>query len=153
MVEMESAHFRSPAEFRDWLEAHHESADAWWVGYHKRGTGTPSLTRPESVDEALCYGWIDGVRRSVDAERSTIRFTPRRKGSIWSRVNLGRVEVLIAAGWALFVAQSASYRRTAIGWILAAKREETRLRRLEQVVEASAAGRRWIQAAPRGVTR
>jgi uncharacterized protein YdeI (YjbR/CyaY-like superfamily) len=195
---MEPAFFRSPSEFRAWLEAHHASARELWVGYHKRGTGTPSLTWPESVDEALCFGWIDGVRRSVDSQRYAIRFTPRRAGSTWSRVNLGRVEVLVAEGRmrpaglaaferrrameaaghagerrpqelpeayarvfregdeaasAFFLAQSPSYRRTAIGWVLDAKREETRLRRLEQIVEASAAGRRWIQGAPKGMTR
>jgi uncharacterized protein YdeI (YjbR/CyaY-like superfamily) len=195
---MEPVYFGAPAEFRAWLEAHHAHAAELWVGYFKRGTGTPSLTWPESVDEALCYGWIDGVRRRVDDERYAIRFTPRRKGSNWSRVNLGRIEVLTAAGrmrpaglaafegrqrdaatgytyeerpqelpepyahafrdrdakaWDFFLAQSPSYRRTAVGWILAAKREETRLRRLEQIVAASAAGQRWIQGAPKGMTR
>jgi uncharacterized protein YdeI (YjbR/CyaY-like superfamily) len=195
---VEPVYFPSPSAFRAWLEAHHASAHELWVGYHKRATGTPSLTWPESVDEALCFGWIDGVRRSIDAQRYAIRFTPRRSGSSWSRVNLGRVEVLMAEGrmrpaglaayegrrvgeaagytyeerpqelpeayarvfregdeaaWAFFLAQSPSYRRTAIGWILDAKREETRLRRLGQIVEASAAGRRWIQGAPKGMTR
>ena len=194
---MEPVYFPSPAAFRDWLEAHHASAAELWVGYHKRGTGRPSLTWPESVDEALCVGWIDGLRKRVDGERYAIRFTPRRPGSNWSRVNLARVEALTAAGrmrpaglaafearkpeadepryedrpeelpetyvvafrerdpaaWAFFQAQSRSYRRLAIGWILSAKREETRLRRLEQIVEASAAGRRWIQGAPKGMTR
>jgi uncharacterized protein YdeI (YjbR/CyaY-like superfamily) len=78
MVPMEPVYFGSPGEFRAWLEAHHADADELWVGYHKRATGTPSLTWPESVDEALCFGWIDGLRRSVDAERYAIRFTPRR---------------------------------------------------------------------------
>jgi uncharacterized protein YdeI (YjbR/CyaY-like superfamily) len=190
-------YFASPEEFRAWLEAHHTSAEVLWVGYHKRGTGRPSLTWPESVDEALCFGWIDGLRRSVDAERYAIRFTPRRPGSNWSRVNLGRVEALTREGrmrpgglaayegrplepagdrdetrpqelpepyasafrerdpdaWDFFSAQSASYRRLAIGWILEAKREATRWRRLGQIVEASAARRRWIQGAPKGMTR
>jgi len=194
---MEPVYFPSPAAFRDWLEAHHERADELWVGYLKRGTGRPSMTWPESVDEALCVGWIDGLRKRVDAERYAIRFTPRRPGSNWSRVNLARVEVLTlegrmrpaglaafearkteadepgyedrpdelpescvaafrerdAAAWAFFLAQSRSYRRLAIGWILSAKREETRLRRLEEIVVASAAGRRWIQGAPKGMTR
>ena len=194
---MDPVYFASNTEFRNWLEAHHASADELWVGYHKRGTGTPSMTWPESVDEALCFGWIDGLRKSVDAERYAIRFTPRRPGSNWSRVTLARVEVLTAAGrmrpagaaalearkpeadepsyadrpeelpepyvvafrerdpaaWAFFQAQSRSYRRLAIGWILAAKREETRLRRLDEIFEASATGRRWIQGAPKGMTR
>jgi uncharacterized protein YdeI (YjbR/CyaY-like superfamily) len=91
-------YFASPAEFRAWLETHHATVDELWVGYLKRGTKKPSMTWPESVDEALCVGWIDGLRRSIDAERYAIRFTPRRKGSTWSRVNLARVEVLRAEG-------------------------------------------------------
>lgn len=90
--------FDSPAAFRRWLERHHAKAQVLWVGYHKKDTGVPSLTWPESVDEALCFGWIDGVRRSVDAGRYKIRFTPRREGSVWSAVNLKRVEALIATG-------------------------------------------------------
>lgn len=90
--------FESPAAFRAWLEAHHANAAELWVGYHKRATGRPSLTWPESVDEALCFGWIDGVRRSLGPEAYAIRFTPRRPGSVWSRVNLERVAVLTAAG-------------------------------------------------------
>ena len=95
---MDPVYFASPAEFRAWLEAHHGTADELWVGYHKRATGRPSLTWPESVDEALCFGWIDGLRRSVDAERYAIRFTPRRPGSVWSHVNVDRIAVLSAEG-------------------------------------------------------
>lgn len=90
--------FTSPAEFRAWLEDRHASATELWVGFHKVATGRPSLTWPESVDEALCFGWIDGLRRRVDAERYAIRFTPRRPGSIWSRVNVDRVAALTAEG-------------------------------------------------------
>ncbi|MEQ1727173.1 MAG: YdeI/OmpD-associated family protein [Vicinamibacterales bacterium] len=91
-------YFDSPAAFRRWLEAHHASADELLVGYYKAHTGRPSLTWPESVDEALCVGWIDGIRRRVDDDRYTIRFTPRRKHSIWSLVNIRRVAVLTAEG-------------------------------------------------------
>ena len=84
----------TPAEWREWLIRHHGSADELWVGFHKRATGKPSLTWPESVDEALCFGWIDGLRKSIDAESYMIRFTPRRSGSIWSAVNIRRVGVL-----------------------------------------------------------
>ena len=95
---MEPVYFPSPPEFRAWLEAHHATETELWVGFHKRATGRPSLTWPESVDEALCVGWIDGLRRSVDDERYAIRFTPRRPRSVWSRVNIERVAVLTAEG-------------------------------------------------------
>lgn len=95
---MDPVCFASPAEFRAWLEAHHASATELWVGYHRVATGRPSLTWPESVDEALCFGWIDGLRRRIDAERYAIRFTPRRPESIWSRVNVDRVAALTAEG-------------------------------------------------------
>lgn len=90
--------FETTKAFRAWLERHHAEADELTVGYYKKGTGRLSITWPESVDEALCYGWIDGVRRSLGAESYTIRFTPRRPGSTWSKVNLGRVQVLIEEG-------------------------------------------------------
>jgi uncharacterized protein YdeI (YjbR/CyaY-like superfamily) len=89
--------FPTPADFRAWLQAHHRTEQELWVGFHKKSTGRPSLTWPESVDEALCFGWIDGLRKSVDAERYAIRFTPRRKGSIWSAVNTRRMGELIRA--------------------------------------------------------
>lgn len=94
----EPTYFASAAEFRDWLMVNHARAAELLVGFHKTGSGVPSLTWPESVDEALCFGWIDGVRRRVDEQRYSVRFTPRRTGSIWSAVNLAKVEVLIAAG-------------------------------------------------------
>jgi len=95
---MEPVFFASPAEFRAWLEAHHADTPELLVGFHKRHTGTPSLTWAESVDQALCFGWIDGVRRSADGDRYTIRFTPRKSGSIWSAVNIARVGELTALG-------------------------------------------------------
>jgi uncharacterized protein YdeI (YjbR/CyaY-like superfamily) len=177
--------YATPAEWRAWLEAHHRDATEHWVGFHKRATGRPSITWPEAVDEALCFGWIDGVRKGVDAERYTIRFTPRRRGSRWSDVNVARAEALTAAGamrpaglaafeartpagtygheqreaarldparearlrahdtaWAFFCAQPPGYRRLAAFWVMSAKREETRDRRLATLVEDSAAGRR-----------
>lgn len=90
--------FASAAEFRAWLEANAAHADELLVGYWKVGTGRPSMTWSESVDEALCVGWIDGVRRRIDDLAYAIRFTPRRRGSIWSAVNLAKAEALIAAG-------------------------------------------------------
>jgi uncharacterized protein YdeI (YjbR/CyaY-like superfamily) len=153
------------------------------------------MTWPESVDEALCFGWIDGVRKRIDAERYTIRFTPRRPGSIWSAVNVGRVAALTEEGrmrpaglaafaarredrsgiysyeqreqavlpaayekrlraerraWKWFEAQPKGYRRDAIRWVMTAKREETRERRLATLIEASAAGRRIAPLRRRG---
>lgn len=90
--------FPTPSLFRRWLRTHHRAETELWVGYHKVATGRPSMTWPESVDEALCYGWIDGLRRSVDSDSYMIRFTPRRLTSIWSDVNTRKMHALIAAG-------------------------------------------------------
>ena len=173
-------YMRSAAAFREWLEAHHATADEVWVGFRKRSTGLPSLTWPEAVDEALCFGWIDGIRKSVDETRYTIRFTPRRKGSNWSAVNLRKMAALLAQGrvspaglrayeardpardaqysyetrrglgpaeervfkkdrkaWAYFQAQPPHYRRLSGSWVVSAKKEETRQRRLAVLVDCS----------------
>ncbi len=155
------------------------------VGFYKRGSGKPSITWPESVDAALCFGWIDGVRRSIDPASYSIRFTPRRRRSIWSRVNVKRAEELIALGkmrgagmrafearqqdrsgiysfeqtgiafdktheqqfkkeksaWRFFQSQAPWYRRTATYWVISAKREETKAKRLKILIADSAAGR------------
>jgi uncharacterized protein YdeI (YjbR/CyaY-like superfamily) len=95
---MEPTFFATPAEFRAWLEANHAQASQLLVGFYKKGSGRPSMTWPESVDEALCFGWIDGVRKGVDAERYTIRFTPRQPRSTWSAVNIARVAELTRLG-------------------------------------------------------
>jgi uncharacterized protein YdeI (YjbR/CyaY-like superfamily) len=183
---MQPQYFAAPGEWRDWLERHYATAPELWVGFYKRGTGRPSLTWPESVDHALCFGWIDGVRRRIDDERYAIRFTPRRKGSTWSRVNLARVKELTRQGlmrppgrlahearapaktglysyeqrkraklppaleaklkrnrkaWTYFQARPAWYRQSAVWWIVSAKKEETRARRLATLIADSAAGR------------
>jgi uncharacterized protein YdeI (YjbR/CyaY-like superfamily) len=183
---MKPTFFATPARFRAWLEKHHARATELLVGFYKKGSGRPSITWPEAVDEALCFGWIDGVRRSLDADSYTIRFTPRRAGSTWSAVNVRRVAALTAEGimrpaglrafearapektgiysyeqrhtaalasehlrqfqanapaWAYFQAQPAWYRQAAIWWVVSAKKEETRLRRLAQLIADSAAGR------------
>lgn len=91
-------YFDGPDGLRRWFEEHHETATELWVGYHKKGTGRPSLTWPEAVDEALCFGWIDGVRYRVDEERFTQRFTPRTRKSTWSAVNIAKARELIAHG-------------------------------------------------------
>lgn len=94
----EVTHFDGPDAFRAWLARHHAGRDELWVGYWKKATGRPSLTWEESVDEALCFGWIDGVRLRVDDEAYTVRFTPRRPGSTWSRRNIERYRTMEAAG-------------------------------------------------------
>jgi len=86
--------FAIPADFRGWLAAHHAGATELWVGFFKKGSGRPSITWPESVDEALCVGWIDGIRKSIDDVSYMIRFTPRKTTSTWSEVNIGRVAEL-----------------------------------------------------------
>jgi len=91
-------YFETAAEFRAWLDANSESAQELWIGYYKKSTGRPSITHAEAVDEALCYGWIDGIRKSVDDASYTNRFTPRRAGSNWSLVNIKRVGELTALG-------------------------------------------------------
>lgn len=176
--------FATPAEMRTWLEVHHETADEQWVGYRKKGSGLPSVTWPESVDAALCFGWIDGIRKSVDDTSYKIRFTPRRPGSHWSARNLARMEELSSAGlvaeaglaayrardaanqrrasyeqeavalpaeyerrirahpeaWRWLRSARPSYRRQVAWWIVSAKREDTRLRRLAVLIESCAQG-------------
>ena len=182
---MKPIYFESPAAFRAWLQKNHDKTDELLVGFHKKGSGKPSMTWPESVDEALCFGWIDGVRRGVDEERYTIRFSPRKAKSIWSAVNLKKMDALIKAGrvapagmaayerrsgdtapysfeqrpeafpspydkqfqahkkaWKFFEAQPPGYRRVAIWYVISAKREETRQKRLEHLIGLSARGER-----------
>ena len=88
---MKPTFFPTPRTFRAWLSKHHASTSELLVGFYKTKSGRPSITWPESVDEALCFGWIDGVRRSLGDEAYTIRFTPRKTSSIWSNINVGRV--------------------------------------------------------------
>lgn len=90
--------FAKPEDFRKWLKIHHESARELWVGFYKKGSERPSITWPESVDEALCLGWIDGLRKTIDAESYKIRFTPRKATSNWSAVNIRRVHELTRLG-------------------------------------------------------
>jgi uncharacterized protein YdeI (YjbR/CyaY-like superfamily) len=185
-VAMEPAFFATPAELRAWLDTHHETSGELWVGFYKKGSGRPSITWPEAVDEALCFGWIDGVRKGIDGVSYAIRFTPRKPRSIWSAVNVGRVAELTGLGlmrpaglkafagrveersgvyayeqqdaaaldaederqfransraWAFFQAQAPWYRRTAIWWVVGAKREETRRKRLATLIADSEGGR------------
>ena len=95
---MNAKHFKSRADFRKWLEQNYDSVKELWVGYYKKDTGKKGITYPESVDEALCFGWIDGVRKKVDEESYTNRFSPRRPKSNWSKVNISRFNELKQLG-------------------------------------------------------
>ncbi len=90
--------FARPADLRAWLEEHHETKRELWVGFYRKGSGRPSITWPEAVDEALCFGWIDGIRKRIDEDAYVIRFTPRKRSSRWSTVNVARVRVLARGG-------------------------------------------------------
>jgi uncharacterized protein YdeI (YjbR/CyaY-like superfamily) len=95
---MEPTFFATPGDFRAWLAEHHEAESELLVGFHKKGSGRPSITWPEAVDQALCFGWIDGVRRRIDDHSYSIRFTPRKRRSTWSAVNVKRVGELAELG-------------------------------------------------------
>ena len=92
---MKPKFFRTTAYFRTWLEKNHATANELWVGFYKKDSGKPSITWPESVDQALCFGWIDGIRKRLDEISYQIRFTPRRRGSIWSAINIKRAKELV----------------------------------------------------------
>lgn len=179
--------FKTPADFRDWLQQRASRECELVVGFYKKDSGHPSITWPESVDEALCVGWIDGVRKGIDEASYQIRFTPRKATSIWSAVNIQRVAVLTAEGrmtpaglaafekrsaartrtyayeqtseaqlpsaaekqfrsnqpaWDYFVAQAPSYRKKLLWWIISAKQQATRDKRLAQLIDASQQGQR-----------
>jgi uncharacterized protein YdeI (YjbR/CyaY-like superfamily) len=151
MPDTEARYFTSPAEFRKWLRANHAKATELLVGFYKRGTGHPTLTWPESVAEALCYGWIDGVRRRVDDERYTIRFTPRKPTSIWSAVNIALMEKLIAEGRAGPAGlQAFERRREAKSAIYAYEQRQTATLEpeMEREFRANRAAWRWFESAP-----
>ena len=184
---MEPTFFPTPADLRAWLEENHETETELLVGFYKKGSGKRSITWPELVDEALCFGWIDGIRRRIDDESYTIRLTPRKPASTWSSVNIKRVGELTKEGrmrpaglaaferrtedrsgiysyerrkaatlepdqerefranaeaWRFFQLQPAGYRQTATHWVVSAKRDETRRKRLSTLIEDSANGRR-----------
>ena len=178
--------FKTPSAFHKWLAANHAKSKELWVGFYKKNSSKPSIDWPESVDEALCFGWIDGIRKNIDEVSYEIRFSPRRPASIWSAVNIRNVERLIKeqrmqpaglkayearkenrsgiysyeqrspelvepyagklkrnkVAWKFFQAQPPSYRKVMNWWIVSAKREETRLKRLDKLIEESAQGRR-----------
>ncbi len=181
--------FRSQQDLRRWLSAHHRHAPEVFVGFLKAGSGRGGITYRQALDEALCFGWIDGVRKKLNESRYVIRFTPRKPGSNWSAVNIKRVRYLKSRGlakpagleafkhrderkarlhsyerrtrrltrayerqlrmnakaWEFFSAQAPWYRRVAAWWVISAKREETRRKRLSVLIEDSAHGRRLAQ--------
>ena len=174
--------FSTLANWRAWLEMHHANTDEFWVGFYKRDSGRPSITWPESVDGALCFGWIDGVRKTIDATSYKIRFTPRKSRSIWSAINIKRAKELSKQGlmhpaglaafekrdgdrsaiyayeqrktarlppefekqfrasdaaWSFFQSQPPWYQRTSTYWVVSAKKEETRVKRLAILIDCS----------------
>ena len=184
----EPVFFPTEADFRRWLESNHATAPDLLVGFWKKGSGKASIDWPQARDQALCFGWIDGHRKSLGEDAYTIRFTPRRKGSIWSKVNVERFEALKVAGlmrpageaayerdkhrsgvysyekplaeltreeealfqannlaWSDWEKRPAGYRKTVLGWITAAKKPETRAKRLNELIGVSAEGRRLPQ--------
>jgi uncharacterized protein YdeI (YjbR/CyaY-like superfamily) len=185
--------FKTPAEVRAWMEANHATVPVLIVGFYRKASGKRSVTYHEALDEALAFGWIDGIRKSQSADSYTSRFTPRRPKSYWSRVNIARVKELIAKGrmaapglaafnarnerrpdkytyerktrgfdpaqtrqfkanpkaWEFFEAQPPGYRKLMIGFVRGAVKEETRARRLAELIELSARGRRVDLMAPR----
>jgi uncharacterized protein YdeI (YjbR/CyaY-like superfamily) len=189
---MDVRYFRSAAEFRAWLKRHHATDREVYVGFYKKASGRKGITSSEALDEALCFGWIDGVRHGVDEERYTNRFSPRTPNSYWSNVNIARAKALIEAGrmqpaglasferrdekrtrtysfeqanpvlsraeaatfrknraaWSFWQAQPPGYRKTATWWVVSAKRDETRKRRLATLIEHSASGERLPQVTP-----
>src|SRR2546428_12703808 len=171
--------FAKSSEFRAWLEKNHDKASEIWVGFHKKDSGKPSITWPEAVDEALCFGWIDSVRRSVNDTSYANRFTRRKARSTWSAINIRRAKELISLGhmqpaglkafeqrtdersaiysyeqrqsaklsgpfekrfrankkaWEVFRAQAPWYQRVATFWVVNAKKEETRPKRLVKLI-------------------
>ncbi|MDQ6865424.1 MAG: YdeI/OmpD-associated family protein [Thermoproteota archaeon] len=178
--------FKTSVALRGWLEKYHHSATELWVGFYKVTSGRKSISWPDAVDQALCFGWIDGLRKSLDEISYTIRFTQRKQKSTWSAVNIRRAKELSRAGllsasgrrafekrtdekaalysyeqrkdprlnkelalllrankkaWKFFKAQAASYQKTAIWWVISAKKEETKMKRLAALIGDSAAGR------------
>ncbi len=181
---MDPIFFPKPSDFRQWLEKNHDIVKELWVGYYKKASGIPSITWPESVDEALCFGWIDGLRKSIDKKSYKIRFTPRRTGSHWSAVNIKRVKELKTLGlmqpagleafekrdekkskqaaheqeniklpealelkikankkaWDFFQLLAPTYKKTSVWWVISAKQETTRLKRLDTLIASSEKG-------------
>jgi uncharacterized protein YdeI (YjbR/CyaY-like superfamily) len=153
---MEPTFFATPADFRTWLEANHADHDELIVGFYKKASGRPSITWPEAVDEALCFGWIDGVRRSIDGDSYSNRFTPRRPRSNWSTVNIRRVHELIEEGRMTPAGLAAFERRDEqrSGVYSFERREEAKLDAdQERRFRAAPGAWEWFQSRPPGYRR
>jgi uncharacterized protein YdeI (YjbR/CyaY-like superfamily) len=191
---MDAQFFDTAADLRGWFAEHHETEPELFVGYWKKGSGRGGVTHPEAIEQALCFGWIDSIGRSIDQQSYQVRFTPRRKGSVWSSVNIAKIAELTERGlmqpaglrvfaerkpdrvavysyeqpadavladeqaarfraepaaWEWFSGQAPSYRRAAVHWVVSAKRPDTRERRLNQLITASASGQKVPPLVPR----
>ena len=157
---MDITFFVSPDELRAWLTNNRQTVPGLYMGFYRENSGFGGITYAEALDEALCFGWIDGVRRKIDDVSFNIRFTPRKVGSIWSLINVKHVEGLLAGkrmtasgtqekkfrrhkrAWNFWKAQPPGYKRVAIHCVASAKQEATRARRLTQLIADSAGGLR-----------
>jgi uncharacterized protein YdeI (YjbR/CyaY-like superfamily) len=199
-ITLKATFFSSPALLRAWLDAHHDSSSELWIGFHRKGSGRAGITYAEALDQALAFGWIDGIRKKLDATRYVQRFTPRQPNSFWSVVNitrtheLGRQGMMTPAGtraferrdearthrhvrsrtspafdvaamkaftakrhaWAFFTSQPPGYQRVMTWWVMSAKKDDTRQRRLATLLDLSARGERsplFLPRPPRTATR
>jgi uncharacterized protein YdeI (YjbR/CyaY-like superfamily) len=185
-TEIKPVFFKSAAELRKWLKKNHNKVNEFWIGYYKKGASKKGVTYIETVEECLCFGWIDGLVRGMDEEKYCQRLTPRRPNSIWSAVNIKKMEALIDSGqaeesgikvykmrdkkraglysfenkehklgaafgkkfkankkaWEYYSNMPPWYRRTSAFWVISAKKEETKLKRLEELIRDSEAGRK-----------
>ena len=184
METKELKYFKTPAALRKWYKTNHKKNSELWIGLYKKDSGKPSVTYPQALDEALCFGWIDGIRKKINEEVYTIRFTSRKPKSYWSAVNIKKANALIKSGkmeqaglkefekrdkeksgsysferanvklttafekkfksnkkaWKFFQSSPPSYQKPATWWVMSAKQEETRLKRLQQLISDSENG-------------
>jgi uncharacterized protein YdeI (YjbR/CyaY-like superfamily) len=185
--------FKTESDFRKWLSKNHDNSDELWIGFKKVGSGKKSITYSEALDQALCFGWIDGIRKSIDEESYKIRFTPRKKNSKWSKVNIEKAKVLLKSGlmtepgikafqdwnkngsikysyeekdkklsrefekifktdnkaWTFFQKQPPYYQKTASFWIMSAKKDDTKMRRLSRLINDSKIEKRIDELNPK----
>lgn len=147
--------FPTPSDFRTWMQQNHASRDQLWVGFYRKKTGKPSIDWPQSVDQALCFGWIDGIRKKIDDESYTIRFTPRRKHSHWSAVNIKRIRELIAEGLVMPAGMAAWEKRDPrISAQATYEREEVAFSAAQEATfKANAKAWAFFEALPPGIRR
>jgi uncharacterized protein YdeI (YjbR/CyaY-like superfamily) len=185
--------FKTESDFRKWLSKNHDNSDELWIGFKKVGSGKKSITYSEALDQALCFGWIDGIRKSIDEESYKIRFTPRKKNSKWSKVNIEKAKVLLKSrlmtepgikafqdwnkngsikysyeeketklnrefekifkayesAWTFFQKQPPYYKKMTSFWIMSAKKDDTRMRRLSRLINDSKIEKRIDELNPK----